>query len=637
MRTLDAFRVEILSNALAALTEEIQVTLLRSAYSQVVKEAQDASCAIFTDTGRIVAQPVVIPGHLGSMKFLLLEILTDFPAETLQPGDVLISNHPYRGGSHLPDIGLFRPVFVGGDLLGFAGTIIHYTDVGGMVPGSNPARATELYQEGLVIPPAKLFEAGRENTTLRNIIRENVRRPDIFFGDLMAQDAALRKGEQRLLDLANTYGVQAIRQAMQNLIDNTERQCRAAIAAIHRADRPQLVIGLLCAFDGCPVAVEVFEGNAGDPTTVPNQIEETLRPAGLDWITALWAPAIRQLAVEGGPLQPSRFDTRDMAEIASPDFPGERLVVCKNPLLAEQRARNRSELLAATENDLARIHKRVQRAKKPLRGAAEIGKAVGAVIGKRMMAKHFETVMTDDSFVFTRKSEAIADEAKLDGISVVRTSLTAEQADAATTVRSYKSLARVERAFRCMKTVDLELRPVFHWMSPRVRAHVLLCMLAYYLTDEEPRIMPVAGGGFDQCYNAQAVVAAGSMLVVAADVVQAPNDKQQLVPMLNKVAELLADNGYYSEGNVNACDAAGIDPLIAMGRQAHYPPLEERFAKPPEPAMPSETAEPVFGIIKSVLGFRQFPLRGLDNVCGEWNLVTMAWNIKRMFALGGAI
>jgi N-methylhydantoinase B/oxoprolinase/acetone carboxylase alpha subunit len=232
MRTLDAFRVEILSNALAALTEEIQVTLLRSAYSQVVKEAQDASCAIFTDTGRIVAQPVVIPGHLGSMKFLLLEILADFPPETLQPGDVLISNHPYRGGSHLPDIGLFRPVFVGRDLLGFAGTIIHYTDVGGMVPGSNPARATELYQEGLVIPPAKLFDAGRENTTLRNIIRENVRRPDIFFGDLMAQDAALRKGEQRLLDLAKTYGVQAIRQAMQNLIDNTERQCRAAIAAI---------------------------------------------------------------------------------------------------------------------------------------------------------------------------------------------------------------------------------------------------------------------------------------------------------------------------------------------------------------------------------------------------------------------
>jgi hypothetical protein len=275
----------------------------------------------------------------------------------------------------------------------------------------------------------------------------------------------------------------------------------------HRSDRPQLVIGLLCALDGRPVAVEVFEGNTGDPTTVPKQIETlkqrfnlkrvvlvgdrgmitdarieaTLRPAGLDWITALRAPAIQQLAVEGGPLQPSLFDTRDMAEITSPDFPGERLVVYKNPLLVDERARKRRELLTATEKDLDRIQKRVQRAKNPLHGAGEIGKAVGAVIGKRKMAKHFETDIKDHSFSFTRKAEAIAEQAKLDGIYVVRTSLAAEQADAATTVRSYKSLARVERAFRCMKTVDLELRPVFHWTAARVRAHVLLCMLAYYL------------------------------------------------------------------------------------------------------------------------------------------------------------
>jgi hypothetical protein len=275
----------------------------------------------------------------------------------------------------------------------------------------------------------------------------------------------------------------------------------------HRGDRPQLVIGLLCALDGRPVTVEVFEGNTGDPTTVPKQIETlkqrfnlkrvvlvgdrgmitdarieaTLRPAGLDWITALRAPAIQQLAAEGGPLQPSLFDARDMAEITSPDFPGERLVVCKNPLLADERARKRGELLAATEKDLDRIQKRVQRAKNPLHGAGEIGKAVGAVIGKRKMAKHFETDIKDHSFSFTRKAETIAEQAKLDGIYVVRTSLAAEQADAATTVRSYKSLARVERAFRCMKTVDLELRPVFHWTAARVRAHVLLCMLAYYL------------------------------------------------------------------------------------------------------------------------------------------------------------
>src|ERR1019366_1667146 len=148
----------------------------------------------------------------------------------------------------------------------------------------------------------------------------------------------------------------------------------------------------------------------------------------------------------------------------------ERLVVCKNPLLAEERTRKREELLAATEKDLARIRTRVEREKNPLRGAAEIGRAVGTVIGKRKMAKHFVIEITDKTFSFARKQDQIDAEARLDGIYVLRTSLTAEQSNAAATVRSYKSLARVERAFRSMKTVDLEIRPVFHWTAPRVRA-----------------------------------------------------------------------------------------------------------------------------------------------------------------------
>jgi transposase len=189
------------------------------------------------------------------------------------------------------------------------------------------------------------------------------------------------------------------------------------------------------------------------------------------------------------------------------------------------------------------------------------------------------------------------------------------------------------------------------------------------LTDEVSRIMPVAGGGFEQCYNAQAVVAAGSLLVVATDVTQAPNDKQQLVPMLGELAglpaelgkaqTLLADNGYFSEANVQACVAGAIEPLIALGREAHHPNLDQRFAAAPPPpenptpvqamahrlqtpqgralyALRKQTPEPVFGIIKSVLGFRQFLLRGLDAVRGEWRLVTMAWNLKRMFALRAA-
>src|SRR6266849_2212220 len=295
----------------------------------------------------------------------------------------------------------------------------------------------------------------------------------------------------------------------------------------HRGDRPQIVIGLMCTADGCPVAVEVFEGNTADPLTLSwafspracpvgqidklkqrfhlqrvvmvgdrglltsARIEQTLRPAGLDWITALRAPAIKQLAAAGGPLQPSLFDDRDMAEITSPDYPGERLVVCKNPLLAAQRARKREELLAVTENDLARIEARVQRARKPLRGAAGIGQAVGAVLGRRHMAKHFQISIGDAAFSFAQNPLSIAAEAALDGIYVVRTNLPAAQSDAPTgqargltahaTVSAYKSLSGVEHAFRSLKTVDLELRPVFHWTAPRVRAHVLLCMLAYYL------------------------------------------------------------------------------------------------------------------------------------------------------------
>ena len=306
----------------------------------------------------------------------------------------------------------------------------------------------------------------------------------------------LKNGTLLLYDVTSTY---------------LEGRCcelaRYGYSRDHRPDRPQLVIGLLCAADGCPVAVEVFEGNTADPMTLGSQIDKlkrrlnlqrvvmvgdrglltdarinrTLRPAGLDWITALRAPAIKALAAEGGPLQPSLFDERDMAEITSPDYPGERLVVCKNPLLAGERARKRDELLAATEKDLARLQARVRRARQPLRGAAAIGQALGAVFGQRKMAKHFSTTITDDSFGYARNAASIAAETALDGIYVVRTNLTTVQSDAANAVLTYKSLASVERAFRSMKTVDLQLRPVFHWTAPRVRAHVLLCMLAYYL------------------------------------------------------------------------------------------------------------------------------------------------------------
>jgi hypothetical protein len=268
----------------------------------------------------------------------------------------------------------------------------------------------------------------------------------------------------------------------------------------------QITYGLLCAPDGCPIAIEVFDGDTADPMTLSTQIEKLkqrfqldrvvmvgdrgmitqaritneIKSVGLDWITALRAPAIKGL-LESGELQLSLFDQRDMASITTPAFPNERLVVCRNPDLATERSRKREELLAATERDLARVQAAVVRKRTPLRGATEIALAVGAVINRHKMTKHFKIIISDAAFSFARKTAEIAAEAAIDGIYVVRTNLPAEICDDATTVRSYKSLALVERAFRCLKTVDLQVRPVYHWLADRVRAHVLLCMLAYYL------------------------------------------------------------------------------------------------------------------------------------------------------------
>jgi transposase len=268
----------------------------------------------------------------------------------------------------------------------------------------------------------------------------------------------------------------------------------------------QIVYGLLCAADGCPVAIEVFDGNTGDPKTLAPQIEklkqrfhldrvvlvgdrgmiteariaEDIKSAGLDWISALRAPAIKDL-LNSGALQFTLFDQRDMASITSPDFPGERLIVCRNPDLAAERTRKREDLLAATEKDLARIKAAVERKRNPLRGTAEIALKVGEVLNTHKMKKHFDLKIIDTDFSFVRKTDAIAAEAATDGIYVVRTSLAEATLGDADTVRSYKSLSLVERGFRCIKSVDLHVRPVYHWLEDRVRAHVFLCMLAYYL------------------------------------------------------------------------------------------------------------------------------------------------------------
>jgi hypothetical protein len=386
-----------------------------------------------------------------------------------------------------------------------------------LLPRRGPERKRKL---ALALIIARLLEPAAKSATARML---NIETASHSLGEVLELGEVEAKELYAALDwlgseqafIENSLARRHLRNGALLLYDVTStylegRRCELAqygYSRDHRRDRPQLVIGLLCASDGCPVAVEVFEGNTADPATLGPQIgrikqrfglqrvvmigdrgvitnariEQTLRPAGLDWITALRAPAIQVLATAGGPLQLSLFDERDMAEITSPDYPGERLVVCRNPLLGEERARKRQALLAATERELKRIQGRVQRQKDPLRGAAAIGQAVGAVVGKHQVGKHFRITIGEDNLSFSRNDEAIAAEAALDGIYVLRTNLSAAQADAAATVQAYKSLARVERAFRALKGADLELRPVFHWTAPRVRAHVLLCMLAYYL------------------------------------------------------------------------------------------------------------------------------------------------------------
>ncbi len=274
-----------------------------------------------------------------------------------------------------------------------------------------------------------------------------------------------------------------------------------------KKNKLQIVFGLLCSPEGCPIAVEVFEGSTSDPRTVASQVqklrtrfglarvvlvgdrgmltsarirEDLAGVEGLRWITALRAPTIKKLLADGT-VNPSLFDQRDLAEVTSDDFPGERLIVCRNPRLAAERRRKRNELLGATEALLEPIQAATQRERRPLRGKDHIGVRVGKVIDRYKVAKHFQTDITDDSFSFERLCEQIATEEQLDGLYVIRSNVEPERLDAPQTVRAYKNLSRVERAFRSLKSVDLKVRPIHHRRSDRVRAHVFLCMLAYYV------------------------------------------------------------------------------------------------------------------------------------------------------------
>jgi transposase len=269
----------------------------------------------------------------------------------------------------------------------------------------------------------------------------------------------------------------------------------------------QIVVGLICTGEGCPISVEVFEGNTADPSTVADQIEKVKARFGihnvilvgdrgmitgklieaqakdggtLSYVTALRSQAIKQL-VESGLIDRELFDQDNMAEISSPDFPGERLVVCMNPYLREERGRKRDELLESAKKKLTQLDAAVKREKRPLRGKDAIGMKVGGIFARNPMKKHFKLEIGESTFSWAVKNDSVEEERKLDGLYIIRTNVDKSRLADSDAVRTYKRLAKVERAFRCMKLSDLEIRPVFHWRSDRVRSHVFLCMLSYYV------------------------------------------------------------------------------------------------------------------------------------------------------------
>ena len=380
-------------------------------------------------------------------------------------------------------------------------------------PSPERARVLAMVAARILDPGSKLATArGLTEATARDSLAETLGLGPLDEDDLYAaMDWLLERQDRIERGLAKRH----LAQGTLVLYDLTSvwmegRTCPLAKRGHSRDGKRgklQIEFGLLCARNGCPVSVEVFAGNTADPSTVGAQvgklrqrfglsrvvlvgdrgmltearIREEVKPAGLDWVSALRGPAIRAL-VDSGAVQLSLFDERDLVEVTSDAYPGERLMVCRNPLLAEERARKRAALLDATEAVLAPIAAATRRTKRRLRGESKIGVRVGRVIGRYKMAKHFAwSIDNKGVFSYRRIPSSIAAEAALDGLYVVRTSVPETALDARGTVRAYKRLSTVERAFRSLKTVDLKVRPVFHRSAERVRAHVLLCMLAYYV------------------------------------------------------------------------------------------------------------------------------------------------------------
>jgi transposase len=420
--------------------------------------------------------------------------------ETLvSPNDVLLISRSLPHGHVAAVLGTLRSL--GLDTL-LAGTASRQRDlVCAMIvarilqPGSKLALARGLDLETASSSLGEVLDLSRaDEDDLYAAMDWLVQRQPVIESQLASKHLA--NGSLVLYDLTSTY--------------LEGRRCPLATFGHSRDERPgnpQIVFGLLTDGEGCPVAVHVFAGNTADPNTVKDQVdrlrqrfalervilvgdrgtltsarirEDLQTQAGIEWITALRAPQVQSLA-RAGVLQMSLFDQRDLAEITHEDFPGERLIACRNPLLAGERARKRTQLLAATEKELAKIQQAAQRPKRPFRGKDRIALRVGKVLGRYKMAKHFSCQIEEDQFRFERVQASIDRESELDGVYVIRTNVPAARASSEEAVRYYKELSNVERAFRSLKSVDLKVRPIYHRTEDRVRAHVFLCMLAYYV------------------------------------------------------------------------------------------------------------------------------------------------------------
>ena len=441
----------------------------------------------------------------GKVKHRTLASLTALP-----PGVIDVIERSLRGETLVPTGTAFRivrslPHGHVGAVLGLLRTL-GLESLLDRAPSRSRDLAVALIVARLIAPASKLATArALEVTTLGEVMGIAGADEDELYGALdwlLARQARVERALARrhlgqgslvLYDLTSVY-----------LEGSHCPLARHGHSRDHRPDRPQIEFGLLTDARGCPVAVEAFPGNTADPATVEAAVEklrvrfgltdivlvgdrgmltsariERLRETGgIGWVSCLRAPAIRSL-VDAGDLQLGLFDERNLAEITSPQFPGERLVVCRNPALALERARKREALLVATEGALARVAAAVERGR--LRSAAAIGLRAGRVVNAKKMAKHFELEIAEGVFAYHRRTEAIAAEAALDGLYVVRTSVGPERLDSAAVVETYKRLAAVERDFRALKGDDLAVRPIFHWREDRVRSHLFLCFLAAYV------------------------------------------------------------------------------------------------------------------------------------------------------------